>query len=271
MTISKIRFLESRGLIHPERTPSGYRKFYATDVERLRWILRQQRELYLPLNVIKVRLDGGTTSDAREAEIPSLFDTKVDAVRVEMSRGSDGAHGNARHATEVHGASEALATNAADGDVAPFLDVNADLEVTDDEVEEPSPLTVDLPKGSVSTAGLAAKADVDVVFVDECEEYGLIAGTDIQGIRCYGEDAVVICRLAGKFRQFGIEPRHLKMFQHAAAREASLFAQAVTPLLRQRNPEARERALADLAQLRKLAIALKGAFVQTELNDITGG
>jgi hypothetical protein len=82
---------------------------------------------------------------------------------------------------------------------------------------------------------------------------------------------VVICRLAGKFRQFGIEPRHLKMFQHAAAREASLFAQAVTPLLRQRNPEARERALADLAQLRKLAIALKGAFVQTELNDITGG
>ena len=44
VTISKIRFLESQGLLDPERTPSGYRKFYEPDVERLRWILRQQRE-----------------------------------------------------------------------------------------------------------------------------------------------------------------------------------------------------------------------------------
>ncbi|MDQ3147865.1 MAG: MerR family transcriptional regulator, partial [Actinomycetota bacterium] len=56
VTISKIRFLESQGLIDPERTPSGYRKFYEADVERLRWILRQQRENFLPLKVIKDRL-----------------------------------------------------------------------------------------------------------------------------------------------------------------------------------------------------------------------
>ena len=53
ITISKIRFLESRGLLIPERTPSGYRKFYEHDVDRLRWILRQQRENFLPLKVIK--------------------------------------------------------------------------------------------------------------------------------------------------------------------------------------------------------------------------
>src|SRR5579859_2846141 len=56
VTISKIRFLESQGLVDPERTPSGYRKFYDEDVERLRWILRQQRENFLPLKVIKGRL-----------------------------------------------------------------------------------------------------------------------------------------------------------------------------------------------------------------------
>jgi DNA-binding transcriptional MerR regulator len=59
VTISKIRFLESRGLLVPERTPSGYRKFYEPDVDRLRWILRQQREHFLPLKVIKGRLDNG--------------------------------------------------------------------------------------------------------------------------------------------------------------------------------------------------------------------
>src|SRR5438445_13040578 len=58
VTISKIRFLESQGLLDPERTPSGYRKFYESDVARLRWILHQQREHFLPLKVIKGRLSG---------------------------------------------------------------------------------------------------------------------------------------------------------------------------------------------------------------------
>ena len=57
VTISKIRFLEGEGLIDPERTPSGYRKFYDKDIERLRTILRMQRDEYLPLKVIKDRLE----------------------------------------------------------------------------------------------------------------------------------------------------------------------------------------------------------------------
>ena len=66
ITISKIRFLESEGLITPERTPSGYRKFYPDDVERLKSILRLQRDEYLPLKVIKERLlkaDSGDDDD----------------------------------------------------------------------------------------------------------------------------------------------------------------------------------------------------------------
>src|SRR2546421_9577838 len=68
VTISKIRFLESQGLLDPERTPSGYRKFYDADIDRLRWILRQQRENFLPLKVIRGRLG----SDAAPADVPVL-------------------------------------------------------------------------------------------------------------------------------------------------------------------------------------------------------
>lgn len=57
ITISKIRFLESEGLISPDRTESGYRKFTPADVERLRYILRAQRDRYLPLKVIRDELD----------------------------------------------------------------------------------------------------------------------------------------------------------------------------------------------------------------------
>jgi len=57
ITISKIRFLESEGLIEPQRTPSGYRKFTSNDLERLRFVLLAQRDQYLPLKVIKDNLD----------------------------------------------------------------------------------------------------------------------------------------------------------------------------------------------------------------------
>ena len=77
ITISKIRFLESQGLIDPERTPSGYRKFYEADVERLRWILRQQKEHFLPLRVIRGKLADGEpdeeiTAEEAEASHPAL-------------------------------------------------------------------------------------------------------------------------------------------------------------------------------------------------------
>jgi DNA-binding transcriptional MerR regulator len=57
LTISKIRFLEGEGLVQPERTASGYRKFSSADVARLRYVLAQQKEHYLPLKVIKEQLD----------------------------------------------------------------------------------------------------------------------------------------------------------------------------------------------------------------------
>jgi DNA-binding transcriptional MerR regulator len=72
LTISKIRFLEDQGLVQPERTPSGYRKFSSGDVSRLRYVLSQQRDHYLPLRVIKDQLDAidrglvppGTSTDS---------------------------------------------------------------------------------------------------------------------------------------------------------------------------------------------------------------
>jgi DNA-binding transcriptional MerR regulator len=90
ITISKIRFLESEGLIEPERTPSGYRKFYEKDVDRLRSILRMQRDEYLPLKVIKDRLleeqqvDGARPSSA-EAEEEHAEDLAEPPTGLQMS------------------------------------------------------------------------------------------------------------------------------------------------------------------------------------------
>ena len=107
VTISKIRFLESQGLVNPERTPSGYRKFYDHDVERLRWVLRQQREHFLPLKVIKGRLEDVAPEDgaARAEESPEPAGNGVHKVGTRATVVAEAASNGARR-SRVRGARE---------------------------------------------------------------------------------------------------------------------------------------------------------------------
>jgi DNA-binding transcriptional MerR regulator len=73
ISISKIRFLETEGLISPQRAPSGYRRYTDADVERLRYVLSVQRSHYLPLKVIREHLeamDRGQPPPALESPFP---------------------------------------------------------------------------------------------------------------------------------------------------------------------------------------------------------
>ncbi len=89
VTISKIRFLEGQGLIEPERNASGYRQFRETDVQQLTWILRQQRDRFLPLKVIKRALDRGVDiHDAGDGDQPTLWSAVADAAAVEEQEAS---------------------------------------------------------------------------------------------------------------------------------------------------------------------------------------
>lgn len=84
VTISKIRFLESQGLVQPERNTSGYRQFGNADIERLRWILRQQRDHFLPLKVIRRALERGVdVIDAGAGDQPTLWTAVAEAAAQE--------------------------------------------------------------------------------------------------------------------------------------------------------------------------------------------
>lgn len=97
VTISKIRFLESEGLVEPERTPSGYRKFAPDDVERLRYVLQCQRDRYLPLRVIREHLAamdrgeeppaaGETGHDPLDDVVPTAEAFAADVSEVRLGR-----------------------------------------------------------------------------------------------------------------------------------------------------------------------------------------
>ena len=75
LTTSKVRFLESRGLVQPARSPAGYRQFNQEDIERLRFILQRQRDHFLPLKVIKSQLADWSHTAAPPVEEPQIEET----------------------------------------------------------------------------------------------------------------------------------------------------------------------------------------------------
>jgi DNA-binding transcriptional MerR regulator len=274
VTISKIRFLESQGLIDPERTASGYRKFYADDVDLLRCILREQRENYLPLRVIKDRIDSGEIDPTGEQPRPRGIKNVGEPSDVPWPDSHPSA-GRSRH--------ESRAVQAVDGP----SDGNGDKPVTgaavlfqrtDGEEATPRPdPTPAPPAGPITSSGavlpgllltadeLCAMAGIDRRQLTELESFGIVAPSGAGAEGSYDEDAVEIATISKRFLDAGIEPRHLRSWRVAAEREASLFEQLIQPLLRQRNPEARAQAIAQLDELEQNGGRLRSAMMRSAL------
>lgn len=302
VTISKIRFLESQGLIEPERTPSGYRKFYGTDVERLRFILREQRENYLPLRVIRDRLDAGPDGDGGE-----LDDEGVPADAGGPGHAPEAEAETTEHPAEPDPALPAAATaepapeaehvpvwlrkappgvtRIGDRDrsthpSAALPSTPAPLQLVSSlpadpapEPAEPVPTTAVEPSApdevvQLTIDELATQAGVDVAEIRDLEKFGLIAARAVGRTAYYDGDAVRMARLAAGFLRHGIEPRHLRMYKQAVERESALFEQVVAPLARQRNPKARAQAADALRELSDHGAALRALLVAQALRDL---
>jgi len=235
ITISKIRFLESQGLIEPERTASGYRKFSDTEIERLRFILREQREKYLPLKVIRTRLDGDT-SDGDERP----YDDS--APRGIRNVSSPGAH---------PAASKTIAK-------APAAASRSAAKKHDDT-------------SSVTRSELLTELSVAPTLLKELAANGLIKPRLVGDVELYSARDRDIVEVASKFIALGIDVRHLKGWKHSAEREIALFEQRIVPLLRQRNPAARDNALALLNELMDLGEQLRSALIATVSSQYTDG
>jgi len=255
VTISKIRFLESQGLIDPERTPSGYRKFYDADVERLRWILHQQKDHFLPLKVIKERLD-----DLDRAGRPVTVDGATSSTGSPTAAESSGAGDEDRGAAvEALFESARRASAVAEGELAAGV-------VADGEPDGPDELALGSSGVSLTRQELARAAELDDAELAELEEYGLVTPSFTSRERVlFDEDALAVARVAAGFMRFGIEARHLRMYRAFAEREASLFEQVLLPYRRQRNPEARARAQELLGELAGHGRRLRTALLQQSI------
>jgi DNA-binding transcriptional MerR regulator len=387
VTISKIRFLESQGLVNPERSPSGYRKFYEHDVERLRWVLRQQREHFLPLKVIRDRLADGDLDDTegygngkqsepahaaavargaggahsvsddavtradeeamariladasrRAASMPAVAESAparrgshasdagavagavgaeehptdpgpgsgvplVEAAQRGSGRGgqSSGPRHAAAGASGASGGRGGRGSSGASGSGAgekTGTGAAASRSRAASEAAEPAPpaggagrrgqgssgasgassasnapgTAASMVTGASMTADeLCAAAGLSPEELAALEGFGLVEGATVAGILTYDEDALTVANLAASFRAFGIEPRHLRLYRNAADREMGLIEQLVIPLLRQRNPESRQRAVESADQLAALGQTMRATLLRMALRRHLGG
>lgn len=273
VTISKIRFLESQGLIDPERTPSGYRKFYGPDIDRLRWILVQQRESFLPLKVIKERLDssdGVPTDDTpvdRNGADPSLFapDEEPAAEASTGSASTEAASTGSPSAEPTVRASMPAGEDPREPQPIWMADLAASKGAKTVQAVASLPLDAGPTEVSLTGPELCAAAGISAESLRELEQYGLLAGRSYGDDIYYDGDSLLIATRSAAFLGHGIGARHLRMFKVAAEREAGFLEQVAMPMLKQRNPEARRQAVELVEELADLGHDLRAALLRANL------
>jgi DNA-binding transcriptional MerR regulator len=212
VSISKIRFLESEGLINPERTGSGYRKFFDPDVARLRYILSLQKEHFLPLRVIRERLAEADASGS----IPAI----------------------------VSAGGETVVTPA---------DVNG-------SNKSPSKINTDV---QLDRSGLAKASGLSENELQGLEDFGLIVAGDF-----YDGNDLAVAKAARRLLDYGLEPRHLRMYRQWAEREASFFEQIVAPMARRKDPSSQLKAAQSSQDLIGLSREIRDAMLRTSMKQL---
>lgn len=218
VTISKIRFLESQGLIAPERTAAGYRKFTDAEIERLRFVLREQRENFLPLRVIRDRLENDDsesvlrpddTSDPsmpRGLRVPSRSHPAARAADIDTT-------GSFVRPVPRHSAANGASTPSDPGSTSAMSTTN--------------PMARRLTRDDVT-----AQLGIDASTLAAIESSGIVKTMTMGDLVLFHPRDLDVLRAAVELLALGIEARHLKGWRLAAERELDVFEQLLTPKLR---------------------------------------
>ena len=257
ITISKIRFLESQGLLNPERTPSGYRKFADADVDQLRWVLVQQRDNFLPLRVIKQRLETGDWQ-AEATGSPTAPPTaavvegseSVTQMRSEISaNGSD--------------SSAAAPQPAAPVAVSPPVPAPAPAPARNPLDREPGEVRLGVDE-------LAMVAGLEISDIRQLQKFGVVEPVVAEPAPIFDGDGLIIAKAAAAFMARGLEARHLKSWKLAADREADMLSQITQPLARSAGGAAQREAVAVTNELVACGNDMREAMLRRTLRASLG-
>ena len=208
LSVSKLRFLDDEGLISPERTPGGYRKFKKKDVERVEVILKLQRDYFYPLEIIRAKL------------------LELDAGKTPKEL----------------------------------------LEQEESGVGGPLPLTPQVD-GKFSVRDAKNKLGIPDSFLMNLAEFGIIKLEQHPTGKYVANSDIPIIDAAWALRQYGVEPRLLKMYVNFSHREAELFGRILRPTYHHKTAESREKLNESLTDISVQSDVLWGHLTRRALVD----
>jgi DNA-binding transcriptional MerR regulator len=263
ITISKLRFLESEGLVEPYRAPSGYRKYTADHLERLRFVLAAQRDRYLPLRVIREQIEATDRGERVVGLTPPPAPSPL----------SPGA-GAARSPGVAPSSGVAPVAAPSPPSTVPSVPVQPTRPPM--SAEPAAPVTAEPSRSGVraewsdqrmTRAQLAERSGLDESGLVDLEGYGLLP-TPTAGF--YGGEALAVARIAARLAEYGLEARHLRPYRTMADREVGLLAQLVPTLAHQGGRDGRQQALETVHELAALCAQLHSALVRHGLRQTVG-
>lgn len=263
ISVSKIRFLESQGLITPERSASGYRQFTDADLELLHWILRQQRDHYLPLKVIRRRLKEG---DGPHREVDVSAPEPQPELQPATAPASSSSPARVAAASVVVDEARLKLPDSrppVEDDVWLVSD-GPDPATTGSASRSAAPdddLWPDDKDALYSANELRQRTGLDERAVGELESYGLLP-PEGDG---YGPEALRIASTCARFFAYGVEARHLKMYKRFAEQEAAMLSQVAMPMMTARDSGAAARTAEALTELARLGSALRLSMLRVGL------
>jgi len=234
ITISKIRFLESQGLITPERTTAGYRKFTKPEVERLRFILREQKDNFLPLRVIRDRLEGETSDGLLRPE--DVTDPSMPP--------------------RIRTPSAGHPTTRATSERPPMPPVTRAAAKKRPE--------------RLSKSDILESTGVDAAMLAALEKMKFVRPQLLGAEPFYDETDRDIVHLAGRLAALGVEPRLLMAWRLAAEREADVFEPIVKSTQSSGGGDRRDDAMKLLDELVALGEELRTALLRNVTKGLRG-
>ena len=236
VTMSKVRFLETQGLINPSRSSSGYRQYLSADVERLQFILRQQRDHFLPLKVIKSQLARWDRGEA-----PNRPDRKTEA----RQKGAPPVQSSPVQSSPVQ-SSPAQQAGAPDSGEEEYEEVF--------EIHE-----------------LARRAGLTREQVRGLIDHGLVRPAEVDGAARFGTRDAAIAHQCSLLLRHGLEPRHLRTIRHAVVRQLDLLAALNVDIHKNRYPEVRRRAAQALNRNAEAMMRLTELLFAAEVEALIDG
>ncbi len=231
LTISKIRYYERQGLLTPARSAAGYRKFSTADVRRLHFVLTAARDHYLPLKVIKERLEAADAAGTAPG-----FDVAGDAVPGAVPGVQPGADSDDRPAPSVAAGAAGIG---------------------------PQMFSFETSEHRLTRRELLRESGLSDEQLTELEAYGLIGARGAS--TTYEAEALTVARIVAELSSYGFQARHLRPVKAAVDREVGLIEQVLTPLVRQPNREGRLRAEQHARGYAALSVRLHVALLEAAL------